>query len=59
MNVKENGNRIERYDSKKETKRKRKFRDLLDLDKKVLVLAVRIRKNNTPRNVYKARYRKR
>lgn len=59
MNVKENGNRIERYDSKKETKRKRKFRGLLDLDKKVLILAVRIGKNNTPRNVYKARYRKR
>ena len=59
MNVKENGNRIERYDSKKETKRKRKFRGLLDLDKKVLILAVRIGKNNTPRNVYKAHYRKR
>ena len=51
--VKENANRIKRCDSKEITK-KRKLRDPLDLDKKVLIRAERISKKDAPINIYKS-----
>ena len=45
--------RIERHDSKRETTKKRKLRDLLYLGEKVLVHTERIRKKDAPKNMYK------
>ena len=56
MRLKKIGNnqtRNERYNEKID-KRKRKLRSPLNLDKKVLVLAERLRKKDAPGNLYKA-----
>ena len=54
MKVKNSTNRLEGYETKKETTKKDKLREPLELDEKVLVLAERLRKTDTPKNIYKS-----
>ena len=53
MKVRNNTNRLERYETKKETMKKRQLREPLELNEKVLVLAERLRKKEAPKNIYK------
>ena len=51
IKVKENRDRLERFDAKVDEKR---LREPLDIDEKVLVLAERLRKNDAPGRLYKS-----
>ena len=46
-------NRLNRYDKKKSDRKKKKLRENLNINEKVLVLAKRIRKNYAPQKFYK------
>ena len=54
MKVKNNANRMERYETKRERRKKQVLREPLEIKEKALVLAERLRKKDAPRNLYKS-----
>ena len=54
MKVKNNANRMERYETKREKRKKQVLREPLEIKEKALVLAERLRKKDAPRNLYKS-----
>lgn len=48
-----NHEKLKRYDDKKYNRKKKKLRESLNINKKVLILAERIRKKSAPGKFYK------
>ena len=54
VKVTKNANRYERYNEKLDKKQKKKLREPLNIDEKVMVLAERIKKKDAPRFLFKS-----
>ena len=54
VKVSKDANRYERYNERIDKKQKRKLRELLNIDEKVLVLAERIKKKDAPKFLFKS-----
>ena len=54
MKVTKNANRYERYNEKLDKKQKKKLREPLNIDEKVMVLSERIKKKDAPRFLFKS-----
>ena len=54
VRVKDDEDRVVRYEERKDNRKKRKQRDPLDIGEKVLVIAERLKRKNAPGNLYKS-----